>query len=68
MEKIYLLVRPKKGSSIEERINREIFASECFDGIKKELGEEFEKLIKRVIVPLEGDIMKENAGLSKENI
>ena len=39
VDKIYLLVRTKKGSSVEERINREIFGSECFDGMKKELGD-----------------------------
>ena len=33
-EKIYLLVRPKKGSKIMDRVKREIFLSPSFERVK----------------------------------
>jgi thioester reductase-like protein len=31
---IYVLIRPKKGSSLMERFKREIIGSQCFDRLK----------------------------------
>ena len=42
--RIYILVRPKRGVSPRDRINKEIFSSECFSIIKKQIAN-FDKIV-----------------------
>lgn len=58
---IYLLMRPRKGKEIQERLN-EIFNLEIFD----RLGQK-DPFFKRKIIPISGDITKPGLGLSEED-
>ncbi|XP_006624031.1 putative fatty acyl-CoA reductase CG5065 isoform X1 [Apis dorsata] len=56
---IFILMRPKKGLSIDERLKK-MFELPLFDRLRKENYSSFEKLI-----PVLGDISLEDLGLSK---
>lgn len=61
---IYLLIRPKKGASMTERV-RQSFDSACFDTLRLSLGEaEFLRLIDSKVVGVEGDLMQEKLGIA----
>lgn len=62
VKQIFLLVRPKKGLTIEQR-TVEMFEFKLFDRLKASHPEFMEK-----VVPIEGDITLDNLGLSEENI
>ena len=63
----FILVRPKRDTSAKERIVREILSSPAFDKIKQILGEEgYQHFVQTKIVPIEGDITKENIGMRPE--
>ncbi|XP_017889314.1 fatty acyl-CoA reductase wat-like [Ceratina calcarata] len=59
--KLYMIVRPKKGKTAEERF-KENFSEIIYDPLKKEQPNFLNK-----IVMLEGDASKENYGLSEED-
>jgi len=56
-KRIYLLVRPKRGTAPMDRIWKDIFSSECFSRLK-ELPD-FQETVKNKIFPIEGDIKKD---------
>ncbi|CAK9809460.1 Putative fatty acyl-CoA reductase CG5065 [Anthophora quadrimaculata] len=60
LNKIYILVRPKRGRTPEIRIN-EMFKLPMFQRIQNEKPEMFKK-----VVALNGDVSMENLGLTKE--
>lgn len=62
VKQIFLLVRPMKGLTIEQRIV-EMFEFKLFDRLKAS----YPEFVKKV-VPMEGDIILDNLGLSEENI
>lgn len=62
LRKIYILLRPKKGKSIEERL-RDLIALPLFEPLKKHNAEIFKKLI-----PIAGDVSELNLGMSKKDI
>eukprot|EP00761_Pharyngomonas_kirbyi_P002199 gb/GECH01002203.1/.p1 GENE.gb/GECH01002203.1/~~gb/GECH01002203.1/.p1 ORF type:complete len:1156 (+),score=242.96 gb/GECH01002203.1/:1-3468(+) len=67
IDKIYLLIRPKKQFSPNERLQRDIVDSPIFHRLKSELGtEEFTQLTKKLI-PVAGDVSHEKLGLSPED-
>ena len=49
-----------------ERVKREIFLSPSFERVKKSIPD-FDLLVDQVIVPIEGDIIKENLGMRAED-
>lgn len=57
VKRIFVLVRPKRGTAPMDRIWKDIFSSECFDTIKYKPG--FEQLVKEKVIPIEGDICKD---------
>lgn len=59
---IYMLSRPKKGKSAQERINA-IFQEQLFDVVRTNNPEQLEK-----VVPLLGDVMEPQLGMSEEDI
>lgn len=61
--RIYVLVRPKQGKNPLDRIKNEIFSSYCFERAKREIPN-FHKHVEEKIVGIEGDIVKDNLGLS----
>lgn len=64
---LYVMVRPKKTVSIQERLAKEVFVSEIFQFVRKEKSREFyEEKLKR-IVPIAGDLIMDKLGLSPED-
>ncbi|CAH0549647.1 unnamed protein product [Brassicogethes aeneus] len=61
LEKIYVLMRPKKGKHLQERVEQ-IISIPIFDLIRESNPSQFKKLI-----PIDGDVTKLNLGLSKED-
>lgn len=65
-KKIYVLVRPKRGTSPYDRVRREIFQSQCFDLVRKL--PYYESLISPSrIIPIEGDITKDGLAMKPED-
>ena len=59
--KIYLLIREKKGELIASRYQKEIVQSPCFDKFRNKPN--FDMLFTKLIIPIHGDIIKENLDL-----
>jgi fatty acyl-CoA reductase len=57
VKRIYILVRPKRGVQIMDRVMKEIFQSPCFEKTK-ELPH-FHSMIRDKIYPIQGDICKD---------
>jgi len=53
-KKIYVLVRPKRGTAPIDRVWKDIFSSECFNLVRNQPG--FKETVKNRIMPIEGDI------------
>ncbi|OMJ82851.1 hypothetical protein SteCoe_16318 [Stentor coeruleus] len=66
VSKIYVFVRPKKGSSIHERFQKEIIESPCFDRLKK-MYSNFDSYIMPKLIPVSGDMLKKGLDLSGED-
>ena len=64
--RIYVFVRPKKGSHIQERFQKEIIDSPCFDRLRRAYSFDSEILPK--LIPISGDMLKPNLGLSAEDL
>lgn len=58
IEKIYVLLRPKRGKTIDERL-QELTENMLFDKLREDNSEAFLK-----IVPIGGDVMELNLGMS----
>ena len=66
--RLYLLVRPRKGSTADERLEKEVVQSEIFTRLKKEIGEEaFRRLVKDKLRALGGEMTQNGIGLGKED-
>ncbi|KAM3137875.1 hypothetical protein pb186bvf_009956 [Paramecium bursaria] len=65
-QRVYLLIRTKKGQETYERFSKEIISSKCFDRLREIRSKDFEDFIKKVVVPLDGDLLKPGLGLSQE--
>ena len=66
VRRIYTLIRPKKGSSIQERFQKEITDSPCFNRLRSHRFD-FDVWIKEKVVPIGGDILKNNLDLTAED-
>eukprot|EP00474_Spongospora_subterranea_P005553 CRZ06011.1 hypothetical protein [Spongospora subterranea] len=63
---MYLLIRPIKGCSAEQRVRNEIISSPVFNRLRHEIGDaQFENLAKTKIVVLSGDLGQQKLGLSE---
>ena len=62
---IFVMVRPKKNVKPWDRIKKEILASECFKIVKKMIPN-FLAFAESKIVPIAGDLVIENLGMSPE--
>lgn len=64
---IYLLIRPRKGITPEQRIKDDILNSQIFNAVKRKLGEKgFETIAAEKIVAVPGDISHKNCGIPPE--
>ena len=60
--KIFVLVRPKRGTLPTERLWKDIFSSQCFDNVRDMPN--FRQFVTEKIVPIEGDICKDLLAIS----
>jgi len=67
--KIFLLVRPHKGSNATERMRKEIIGSEIFTRLRGELGspERFEALVSAKLHAVAGELTNAKIGMSAED-
>lgn len=63
--KCYLLTRPKKGENSFDRVNSFFKSSLAFQTLRKEKGRDYENFVKKHIQIVEGDIAKDNLGMSQ---
>jgi len=61
--KIYILIRPKEGSSAIERFKKTIIDSPCFHTMKA-LHKNFDEIISKKVVPISGDVEYHKLNLS----
>ena len=66
VQRVYTFVRTKKGTSVQERFQKEIIESPCFDRLRKS-GIDFDAWVKDKVIPIGGDLLKRNLGLSPED-
>jgi alcohol-forming fatty acyl-CoA reductase len=62
---VALLVRPgRRGAA--DRVRREIFKNNCFDRLRRELGDDFDQEMQRRVLVLAGDVSADGLGLDPE--
>ena len=66
IKKIYCLIRPKKGSTVQERLIKEVLSSQAFDRLR-ESSPNFDEWAKYKVHPIEGDLLKPELALSEED-
>ncbi|MGH8989171.1 MAG: SDR family oxidoreductase, partial [Acidimicrobiales bacterium] len=64
---VVVLVRPGRRASAAERTTREILRNDCFDRLRRELGDRFEQAAHRVIA-LPGDVSRDGLGLDEQGL
>jgi len=64
VNRIYVLVRPKKGSSAAERFQKDIVDSPCFDRLRAR-EPEFHNFMQLKVAPIAGDMLKDGLSLSE---
>ena len=52
IKKIYILIRAKKGSKLDERFKKEVLESPCFDRLRERHGSGFNKFIEQKVHPM----------------
>ena len=64
-KRIYVMVRPKKNISIQERLEKEILNSEIFDMLYAQ-NPSLKELMRTKLIAVSGDLVMEGLGISKE--
>lgn len=69
VNKIYVMVRPKRGIEPMQRVKSQILNSVCFSFLTKQFPsrDAFIEFAEKKIVPVQGDLIREGLGLSKED-
>lgn len=62
---LVLVVRPGRRGA-PERVRRDVLGNDCFDRLRRELGERFDDEARKRVLPLAGDVTKDGLGLDKE--
>lgn len=67
--RIYLLVRAIDKTRLQSRVKDEIFGSRLFEPLKAQFAtaQDFHDQIMSKVIPVQGDIMLDNLGLSSED-
>ncbi|KAI9295770.1 hypothetical protein K502DRAFT_290559, partial [Neoconidiobolus thromboides FSU 785] len=69
IEKVYLLIREKKGKSIKQRIVDEILSNKLFNVLKDHLSiKQFYHLILPKLIPIQGDISLPGLGIQDNDL
>lgn len=63
---IHLLVRPKNGVSLIERVRRDVFSSDVFDDLRGTDGDSFDSMLANKISVVGGDLTQDRFGLSAD--
>ena len=63
--KFYILIRPKKNISLQDRLRKEIFSTELFKPLFKNRPE-FLKIINERVIAIKGDLMEDKLGMDPE--
>lgn len=66
INRIYVLIRTKKGSSAEERFKKEIVDSLLFERLRAR-EYDFDALIKHKVIPIAGDLLKDGLDLTQHD-
>eukprot|EP01061_Rhynchopus_euleeides_P033390 TRINITY_DN5594_c0_g1_i1.p1 TRINITY_DN5594_c0_g1~~TRINITY_DN5594_c0_g1_i1.p1 ORF type:complete len:583 (+),score=286.93 TRINITY_DN5594_c0_g1_i1:68-1750(+) len=67
VEKLYLLIRPKKGVETQKRLEAELFESPVMGRLKEQYGEEnFKKIFREKVVAVEGSLTDDRLGMTEE--
>jgi HAD superfamily hydrolase (TIGR01490 family) len=62
---VVVLVRPgRRGAA--DRVRREILRNDCFDRLRRELGDRFDDEIKARLIPVAGDVSTDGLGLDDQ--
>ncbi|NUP07405.1 MAG: AMP-binding protein [Polyangiaceae bacterium] len=66
---LFLLVRPKKDQTAEERFWSQVVPSPCFDPVREaHPGDAFERFMREKITPVAGDVVEDKLGIDPELI
>jgi glycerone phosphate O-acyltransferase/fatty acyl-CoA reductase len=66
VRRVYVLIRGKRGSSLEERFMKEILDTPCFDRLRARHAD-FAQFISDKVTPIAGDLLKDGLALSPED-
>jgi fatty acyl-CoA reductase len=66
--KVYVLIRSKKGTSLDERFKKEILDTPCFDRLRAIHGPNFIEFIREKVKPISGDLLKDGIDFSPEDL
>ena len=64
---IYVMIRSKRSTTLQDRIKFDVLSSQCFTTLKKQLGGEhnFLAFAESKIVPISGDLVGDKLGISE---
>eukprot|EP01065_Artemidia_motanka_P025805 TRINITY_DN30762_c0_g1_i1.p2 TRINITY_DN30762_c0_g1~~TRINITY_DN30762_c0_g1_i1.p2 ORF type:complete len:569 (+),score=201.29 TRINITY_DN30762_c0_g1_i1:84-1790(+) len=66
VERVYLLVRPGKGGQTpQERLEKELRNSACFDTLRAALGKDFDGMFREKVVAVGGTLTEEQMGIAE---
>jgi fatty acyl-CoA reductase len=64
---LYLLIRPRKGFSVDERMRQEVVQSEIFTRLRAERGAaDFDAFVRAKVHAVPGELTHENCGMTPE--
>ncbi|HVF01180.1 MAG TPA: HAD-IB family hydrolase [Rubrobacteraceae bacterium] len=66
--RLYLIVRPSREKSAQERFERDVLGSAAFAKLREELGDDFSERVAHKVRILEGDVHSESLGLGAEDL
>jgi hypothetical protein len=65
LKRIFIMIRPRKGTTIEKRTQDTIFSSPVFEAVWEQKPYMKEKVRTDFIVPVAGDLIMEGLGISQ---
>jgi hypothetical protein len=70
LNRVYLLVRTSGNTTLQDRLKNEIASSKIFDTLRSQFAteQEFQEKVVKKIVPIHGDIMMDQLGISNEDL
>ncbi|MDQ3965566.1 MAG: SDR family oxidoreductase, partial [Actinomycetota bacterium] len=68
LSRLYLLIRPSREKSAEERFGSDVLGSPAFSRLREELGSGFEERVAEKVRVLEGDVHADRLGLGADDL